>query len=290
MSRWLLWLAAACALAGCQRSAALPTADSARPALWRAVRGDRTLWLFGTIHLLPPGVRWQDGPVAQAIRTSDALVTEIPAGDPQAQAAAFLGLARAEGLPPLAERLPDADRPALAVALARTGVPATVLDRMTSWGAALTLAASAGRIGGATREAAPEAVLARAFAGKPQTALEDFTGQLAIFATLSEAAQRQLLAQSVREVTRAEPDYAKLLSAWRSGDAAGLSAIFDSALAGAPELRTALVTRRNRAWADMLAARPPGTTLVAVGAGHLLGSEGLPALLSARGFRVARMQ
>ena len=84
----------------------------------------------------------------------------------------------------------------------------------------------------------------------------------------------------------------RLLSAWRRGDMQVIAAEFDRALTVAPELQQALVTQRNVAWADELKRRAarPGTILVAVGAGHMTGTSALPALLSARGFRVARVQ
>lgn len=257
--------------------------------MWRATNGTATLWLVGTIHLLPPDLRWQDGAVAQAVRDSAALVTEIPAGDPQRQAAAFLRLARAPGLPPLAERVAPGEQDALNRAIAQAGVPAATLDRMSSWGAALALGAGLVRGVGGSRDAAPEAVLAQAFAGRPHEALESFAGQLEIFATLPEEAQRQLLRETIRAGADPAAEYRRLLDAWRAGDPAALERAFNEAFADAPELRAALLTRRNLAWADTLATHR-GTALVAVGAGHLVGSDGLPALLSARGFRVARMQ
>ncbi len=87
-------------------------------------------------------------------------------------------------------------------------------------------------------------------------------------------------------------DYRQLLDAWTGGDPAAIERAYNDAFADAPALRMALVEQRNRAWADELTRRAagPGTMFIAVGAGHLVGPAGLPALLSARGFRVARVQ
>lgn len=253
-----------------------PTRD-AHPPLWRASDGDTTIWLLGTIHLLPDNVRWQTGPVADAIRQADTLVTEIPDGDPQAQAATFLKLARTDSLPPLGTRVP--------------GAPAKY-DRLKTWGAALAIGSEAARNADATRENGVEAVLSSAFTGRPHEALETFEGQLALFDALPEPAQRHLLATTMREAAHPATAYARTYDAWASGDAAAIERDFTAAFAGAPVLRGVLVTKRNRDWAAKIAARMkrPGKMLVAVGAGHLVGPGGVPALLVSRGVKVTRLQ
>ena len=63
--------------------------------------------------------------------------------------------------------------------------------------------------------------------------------------------------------------------------------------AGRPALYEALLQRRNLAWADRLDAvmrQGQGTDLVVVGALHMAGDEGLPALMKARGYTVRRVQ
>ena len=59
-----------------------------------------------------------------------------------------------------------------------------------------------------------------------------------------------------------------------------------------PELRAALFTQRNRKWSERVAELMQGgaSPFVAVGAAHMAGSDGLPAMLAAKGFRVRRVQ
>ncbi len=53
----------------------------ARPALWQVADADTTIWLFGTVHALPPGIDWFHGPVETAFAGSQELVTEIVTPD-----------------------------------------------------------------------------------------------------------------------------------------------------------------------------------------------------------------
>ena len=92
--------------------------------------------------------------------------------------------------------------------------------------------------------------------------------------------------EETRQVLRPERD------ADKAGDLTPIEAESDRGILGDPELREALLTARNRAWTgriDRLLAsgRRP---FVAVGTAHMLGDEGLPALLEARGYTVRRIQ
>jgi uncharacterized protein YbaP (TraB family) len=58
-----------------------------------------------------------------------------------------------------------------------------------------------------------------------------------------------------------------------------------------PELKAALLTDRNREWADRIVAllKTGKRPLIAVGAAHLAPPAGLPELLAARGYTIARV-
>ena len=58
------------------------TPPPVRPALWKVADKDTTIYLFGTVHVLPPGIPWYDGKVAAAFEGSQELVTEIVDTDP----------------------------------------------------------------------------------------------------------------------------------------------------------------------------------------------------------------
>ena len=81
-----------------------------------------------------------------------------------------------------------------------------------------------------------------------------------------------------------------MLDAWRDGDEAGLERSLEDDFEGYPELADVLIYRRNARWAEQVSGMLEGDedVLVVVGAMHLVGERGLPALLAARGLRVER--
>jgi uncharacterized protein YbaP (TraB family) len=79
---------------------------------------------------------------------------------------------------------------------------------------------------------------------------------------------------------------------WASGDTDRLAAQLNEDLRTTPRLAQLLLTDRNARWADWIAARldKPGTVFVAVGAGHLAGSDSVQAMLAKKGLRAERVK
>jgi len=288
-----LLLAGALALAGCGKQGRDWPAPS--PALWevRAPEGEvaggpgePAAWLFGTIHALPADADWRTPALQAALDRSDMLVVEVAElGDAAAAAQAFASRARTPGLPPLTARVPPADRPALAAALASAGLAEEDFADVESWAAALQLTSALRR-----HESANGVDRALIEGAERVTGLESLDAQFALFDALPQGAQAQLLATVAREAGAADQD--RRVAAWLAGDLARLSRDAQSGLLADPALRQALLLARNRAWARRIHAliaageRP----FVAVGAAHMLDAEGLPALLAARGYEVRRIQ
>jgi len=270
---------------------------TARPALWRISNGDKQAYLFGTIHAVPRGERWLSPDIARAIARSDVLILEVTGLDSERRTrATFERLGRSSGLPDIDARLEnDADARLLADLEERHPAVLRNLGGYESWAAALLVNAAASANLALSTDNAGEAVLGHMFsaAGKPVEGLETIEGQLGLFDTLSEADQRQLLAQAVRDAGDAPRLYRILHDAWANGDLATLERQFLAPLARTPMLRQILVDARNRSWSALIDKRlrtRPGVPFIAVGAGHLVGAQSVQARLAALGWHIERVQ
>lgn len=282
--------ALALALPGCRQA---PVED-ADPALWVVRDDDTTIYLFGTVHVLKPGLTWFDEAVRAAFNRSDTLVLELIMPEAPEMAALVKEIGT---LPPgstLPETLSPADRERLRAALAAGGVPPHALDRAEPWIAAITLAGLPLRKLGYRDTNGAEAVLAEAArqSGKHVVGLETPREQFGYFDRLSPAAQQALLQRTLATLPATGAEIERTVAAWRKGDADMLAAMLNAELKASPELADAVLVQRNRRWAEWIANRmdQPGTVFVAVGAGHLAGDASVQAELTKRGFKVARVR
>jgi uncharacterized protein len=273
------------------------TAQVARPALWEISDPDTTIYLFGTIHLLPEKYQWRTARFDQALAGSQQLVVEtiVDNKNPAKLMAALASLAfNSPNLPPLAQRVAPEKRAALAAAVKKSGFPPQALDKMETWAAAITLLGNQYKDMGLKGDEGVEAVLRNSFIsnGKPIGELESNVEQLGFFDKLPEKAQRQLLEGSIDDSKSMTKELQDMLGAWSRGDVRAIAQSFNRDLAGSPELEQALIKRRNANWSRWIEQRmaQPGAIMIAVGAGHLAGRDSVIDLLQRDGYRVRRVQ
>lgn len=269
----------------------------ARPALWSVSDADTTVYLFGTIHLLPENYEWETPKIGEAVSSSQQLMVEtiVDQKDPSRLMTAMAALAfNTPNLPPLSARVPENKRAALAEAVRKTGLPPQAFDRMETWAAAFILLGNQFKDMGLKGGEGVEIVLRKAFAeqGKPVGELETNIEQLGFFDKLPESAQRQLLVGSIESGKGVNDEFKAMLAAWARGDVPEIAKWFNRDLSGSPELSKALIKQRNANWSRWIEQRmtQPGQIMVAVGAGHLAGKDSVIDLLKRDGWKVKRLQ
>lgn len=271
---------------------AISASARAEPAVWVVRDADSEMVLFGSVHVLPPGLTWRPAALDAALGRADDLWFELPVGP-----ATDMEVARLAGavgvLPPdrsLFTLLPPEDAKRLVRMADAYGVDKAGLARLEPWLAEVALAGAAfGKAGADTSHGVETVLNAAAPAAARRRALETPAEQIGLFDAAPIEEQLASLKVSLVELEKDPEGYSKLVSAWLAGDADLLDREALQPLRKAsPELFRRLVTQRNANWTAELDSRlkGQGRSVVVVGVGHLIGADGLPARLRALGYSV----
>jgi len=274
-------------------------AAKAAPAMWRVSGPAAQVYLFGTLHALNPADQWRTPAYDAAYDAAKVVWFEADLGgaDPVSMSLILnrYGVDPAKGL---SEKLAPAD-----LATLKTQADLARIDHLRPWAAAMMLSMQPVVAKGADVAAGADAQMTRQAraGGKQIRTFETLEDQARMFAGLPEPAEVAYLAGVIHErahapqrISLAPQSSASLEAEWLAGDLAKLGPALVRELShDNPSLYDALLKRRNLAWADTLTKElgtASGVELVNVGALHLVGDDGLPALLKARGFKVERIQ
>jgi len=274
-------------LAGCQ---AQPT-TKARPAMWLVEDTDTRIYMLGSMHALPAGTDWNRGKVAAAVASADELMLELSPRQLAEAGEVFQTLAPRSAPLAMDKRLQPK---ALAGYRAIEAGSDFGGDRLDDWAVLVLMGQRVAEEADLSPADGVENQLTSAFkkAGKPIAGLESAETQLMLFETLDPPTQRLLLTKAAENSANAVKDVQAMAAAWARGDTDALAKIINEDVDRVPAARKAIITDRNRRWSMWIATRmdQPGTVLMAVGAGHLVGADSVPAMLTAKGYKVTRVQ
>ena len=290
-------------LALARQAQAAPAATAAAkappvPLLWKASGAQgATLYLLGSFHLLKAEDYPLSADVDKAFEASTRLLFELApeeANSPQlATQMAQVALRRDRRR--LQDEL-DADTwRRLQQQATRLGLPIERLDGLKAWFVGLTLSLQQMSRQGLDPQAGLDRYLMTraAEADKPAQGLESAAAQIAMLDGMSAEEQRQLLREALQQLEQGDEQGDRLHDAWRRGDDVLLWRDMAAQMKrDYPGLYRRINVERNDAWLAPLQQRlqaGQGTTLVVVGALHLLGSDGVVEKLRARGYKVERI-
>lgn len=263
------------------------------PALWVVKDADTTVYLFGTVHILKPGMGWFDEAVKDAFDKSDRLVLEMVEPDAATTQQLFAKYGLDTSGKPLTSKMTEDEKAIYAKAMEKVGLPVAAFEPLDPWAAAVTMQIMGLQKGGYDVNSGVETQLTAAAkaSGKPIAGVETMESQLAIFDTLSQETQVRFLVESAKTVDDMTASMDNMVALWAKPDPEGLAQVMNEGLAD-PKLHAALLTNRNANWAAWISKQleKPGTTFMAVGAGHLSGSTSVPHLLTAYGIQAQRVE
>jgi len=269
-----------------------PAVKDVDPALWVIKDADTTIYLFGSVHILKPGLGWFDDGVKTAFDRSDQLVLEL-VEPPAAEAQALFGkLAMDQQGKTLRSKMNDADRAVYDAAMGKLGIPSVALDPFEPWAAGVTMSLLAMQKSGFDPNSGVEKQLTAAakVSNKPIGGLETMAFQLGVFDSLPEAEQIAFLVETAKMIDDVGSTTDKMVAMWASAETEGLGQLMNEGLTSRT-LYDALLTKRNANWAQWISAqmKKPGVKFMAVGAGHLAGPTSVQALLPAYGLTATRV-
>jgi uncharacterized protein len=257
-----------------QPSIAAPTV-SARPAIWVVKDEDTTIYLFGTVHLLRPNIRWFKDEVKSAFDASPEIVLELIDGDDPASQQKMLTRAMDPKGVPITKRLAPKDAEAYIAMMKDIGIPYRGFEQFKPWFVSIALSLLPMQKAGYDPDSGVEKTLTAEAkkSGKTLIGLETADQQLGYFDSMSEKQQIDMLNSAVKEAPESGKTIDAMVDAWVKGDPARLAKNLNKGMASTPELAKLLLSDRNERWATWIDNRmdAPGTVFIAVGAGHLAG-------------------
>ncbi len=264
--------------------------------VWRVSKGPRTVaFLVGSVHVLTKAA-YPLPPVFDTVfAQSSTLVEEVDLGA-SADVAAILpsaaGAVFTDGQT-LRSVLDPATFTKVEAKVAATAMPMALVERMKPWLVSMLLVVpELTRAGFDPAHGLDRHYYDRATAAnRPVRGLETAAYQVERLNGLPLPVQVEMLKATLDDVEAQVQSVETIVTAWRTGDLATLDRLLLQSFRESPAIYQRLLVERNRDWVPKIAQCEAEATpcLVVVGGAHLLGPDGLVALLGAAGFTLEQM-
>ena len=288
----ILALLATLSLAGAQTVQPSLPGTLAHPALWHVTGEAGEVYLLGSIHVLPPHVRWHSAPINMALSRADIFVFEV--SEDASAVIELQGLIQKNGLLPPDQKLRDLLHPKFRadydVAVKSSGLDAAGVDRERPWLAGIQLMfTQISKLHYASSNGVDSVLMESAVRNhKPVHYFETIADQFALLAPDDPALELEEFEAGLADLRDVSAGIRPMVTAWANGDQARLDELINGDLDQFPKARKLLLDDRNQRWVPQIEAmlKEKHVFFVTVGAGHLTGPKGVSALLRKAGYRV----
>ncbi len=270
----------------------LPT--SSNGLIWKVSSRRSTIYLLGSIHVGSSDMYPLPRHIEEAFRQSSMLVVEVDLN--KIDRNKLEPLLMTKGMYPLHDSLWNHVSPETKTLVTRfcdeNGLPSAAFARVKPWLATVMASMLPMQASGMTPELGIDQHFLNLAANTMRVEqLETAEWQLRLLADIPESQQEQYLASTIKSAAVSQQVVNQFKSAWMTGDADKLDTLVSGAWEGASGLQNKIFGDRNPHMADVAGQclKNNQRCFVVVGAGHLVGHEGVVRLLQARGFKVEQL-
>jgi uncharacterized protein YbaP (TraB family) len=283
------------------RGAPPPAAGDSAPRhfLWKVTGPKGVVYLFGTIHAAKADFYPLPSIIEDSFEKADTLIEEIDISDPAEAARAQRDLLEDGSYPngeTITNHLSEITRSHLTAYLKKGYLPEPAIAHMRPWLVSMLVEqVELHRMGFEPSYGLDQHFLEGAQQSHKQIgALEDAGSQLKLLSSLSEEFQDRLLLNSLVDTEKSQDVLDVLTRAWQSGDEAQMQELITNSVRDYPQLKpliTSLLDDRNTGMTAKIERflQTPKTYFVAVGAGHLVGEQGILSQLRRKSFKVEQL-
>jgi uncharacterized protein len=264
--------------------------EQQRTFLWSVSSSSAIVYLLGSVHVASQDVYPLDTRIESAFDRAETLVLEIPM-DQMSQLQVAQKLASAGTYPAgdsIDKHVNGEVLHSLQEQLARSGSSLDGLRSFRPWLVAILLTLGEMQKQGYGADLGIDLYFAQKVRDRKRVlALETVDEQVALFAGMSEGLQEQMLRETLTKLGELGEDMRRALLLWRTGDAKAMDELLVAPLSrDYPDLYQSLFVERNRKMTAAIKGylKTTGKYLVIVGAGHLVGPEGILQLLQGEGY------
>jgi uncharacterized protein YbaP (TraB family) len=269
------------------------TTPAARGFVWSVERDGRTSWLVGSLHVLTKDAYPLPGSMDKAFEQAKTLMEETDVNE--LSSPDMIGIVATKGLftngQTLESVLPRDAYTRLAQRMTATGLPIEMVKMMRPWMVELTLSGLELQRAGFDPDLGIDVHYRRKAAqnGMALNMLETAAEQIDYLAGLPLDVQVSQLQQTLTEGDAELREVREIAAAWRAGDTAAIERLLLKGMKDSPAYYQSLVVDRNRRWIPRIeSCFSTGSCFVVVGAAHMVGSDGLIAMLKQKGYRITQ--
>ncbi len=276
------------------------SADQSRAAerkhsLWKISSNSNTIYMFGSVHLLKEDDYPLDKSIEKAFENSSRLFFEINLDTIDDQKMKQLTIAKgiySDGQT-LKSGLSNQNYEFTKNRLSDLGLNIEQFEKFKPWLLAITLdVLELQKLGFDPSQGVDKYFYAKARKnGKKVDGFETAEYQLSLLADMPATMQETLLLQTIKELNEVQKEMTAAVEAWKSGDAEALDNILLKSFKDYPGLYKMLIVDRNKNWLPKLETLigQKENVMIVVGAAHLVGKDGIIALLKQKGYQVEQL-